>query len=693
MAFDPYDPCPCGSGKKFKWCCQPIYMPISKAFEQFEAGQYDAALRALDEVVAQHPNNPEAHGRKAQLLWNVERADEAEASLDKALALNPNYPFGHYLRGRFRYQEGEVPGALLLFRKAAALYDPEAHDHLGQLHALIAECELKLNRPVAARAALQVALRHQPSMENVQQALDEVFGPKAQFPESACREYSFLALPADTPADRRAAWKRALQTAGSGKLADARQAFEELTGSDPDSAAAWYNLGLSRAWLGDNSAAIEALDRYVALETDESKAAAAWCLAGVLRQGIGMEDQSDYVSHAASAQIRNIQQFVSVLEGLQREKRFFPTASRPEEGLITGLILEKVQALTPERQTELSPHVGAYVMILADFLELWHTDADAVVKVQEEVRQRAGLALGDPHWQQRAAAFTQLLTEGTVVPLGATSEEDAKRRYTEALTQYLEEQWIHRPLKALSGTPPIDAAGHGTLRRKVLGVVQLLEECARLSDMTYDFDRLRRKLGLLGAPAVAAALAISDMGAPELAALAVEQLADADLEQAYQAALRLDARELAGHFARALVGRPPRPERPDRYPVYRQLIQQALTDGDTDAALKYVSEGEKADGEHNEGRRRNDYELRRGQIHLKRGEMEPAQQVFEGLLARVPTDLQLCGSAAEAMLSARQGSRALRFAEQGLSEARKQNNRDSEQHFLELTAAARKQGA
>jgi hypothetical protein len=42
------------------------------------------------------------------------------------------------------------------------------------------------------------------------------------------------------------------------------------------------------------------------------------------------------------------------------------------------------------------------------------------------------------------------------------------------------------------------------------------------------------------------------------------------------------------------------------------------------------------------------------------------------------------------MLSAKQGQRALHFAEQGLATARAQNNRDSEDHFKELTAAARK---
>ncbi len=40
----------------------------------------------------------------------------------------------------------------------------------------------------------------------------------------------------------------------------------------------------------------------------------------------------------------------------------------------------------------------------------------------------------------------------------------------------------------------------------------------------------------------------------------------------------------------------------------------------------------------------------------------------------------------------RQGSRALNFAEKGLVEARKQQNRDAEGHLMELAAAARKLG-
>ena len=109
------------------------------------------------------------------------------------------------------------------------------------------------------------------------------------------------------------------------------------------------------------------------------------------------------------------------------------------------------------------------------------------------------------------------------------------------------------------------------------------------------------------------------------------------------------------------------PERPDRFPWYSYLIQFALREGNTDLALDYVNEGEKTDCEQNEGRRRNDYELRRGQVLSKRGEVDRARDVFERLIERSPSELRYRGTAAESMLSLKQGQSALRFAEGGLA--------------------------
>src|ERR1700733_12143746 len=101
--LDAYSPCPCGSGKKFKWCCQPIHEDVAKAMRLEHEGQHESALRVMDEVVAKYPTNPEAGGRKAQLLYQQKRYDDSEAALQKAFEQNPRYAFGHYLQGRFRH--------------------------------------------------------------------------------------------------------------------------------------------------------------------------------------------------------------------------------------------------------------------------------------------------------------------------------------------------------------------------------------------------------------------------------------------------------------------------------------------------------------------------------------------------------------------------------------------------------------
>jgi tetratricopeptide (TPR) repeat protein len=695
MANDPYAPCPCGSGQKFKWCCQPIAAAIARAFDQDEAGQHDAALRTLDEVIAENPTNPEPLGRKAQLLFKLDRVDEAEDALQKAFAINPDYPFGHLLRGSFLQSEGEAIGALQLFRRAAELYHPEARDVLAQVYASIADSELKLNRPLAARAALQMAVKDDPANEMFRQWLEETFGDKGRLPAVARQEYTFQSLPNDAFLERKAAWQRALSSAATGKLTGAARAFEQLTEQDAGDAAAWYNLGLLRAWLGANGPAVDAMDRYVALEPDEKKAADAWALAEVLFCGEGMEERTDYSEYSVFARIASHEHLATLFNQLQQERLLMGLQVSQEEGVVTGVLLQRPQALTAEQLATQPRRLAGFVMLIGQILRLWSVNGEAVREAFAELQKRAGPALADPQWRQGPAQFHDVLSEVIVYPLSATSQEEAEQKVRQYAERFFEEAWIQRRLHALQGNTPLDAAGHPVLRKKLLGVIAFLQSCAAMTTYPYDFDRLRHKLNLT-APAPAAtgqpaarAIDFGSMNVAELAALKDQPLTDEQLEQAYQAARKLDAKEVTRHFLGQLLAKP---AQADRYPLYSQLIQMDSEERDWDAALDHVNAGEKDDCEHNEGRRRNDYELRRGQVQVKRGDVDAAQEVFDRLIARAPDQLKYRGSAAEAMLSAKQPARAAKFAAEGLAQARKQNDRDSEQYFLELAEAARKQG-
>ena len=200
--MDPYASCTCGSGKKFKWCCQPIQAEISQVFGLLEQGQAEAGVRMMDEVTQRHADNPQVWGQKAQMQYLIGQHAEAEQSLDKAFELFPNYPFGYFLKATFRMNEGEIPGALLLLRKAAELYDPNAHDLLAQIHVDIFNCEMKLNHPIAARAALELASRFHPANEDIRKGMQSLFENENPNLPGRPRPYKFKALANATPEQR-----------------------------------------------------------------------------------------------------------------------------------------------------------------------------------------------------------------------------------------------------------------------------------------------------------------------------------------------------------------------------------------------------------------------------------------------------------------------------------------------------------
>src|SRR5262245_48039377 len=205
MTPSQYDPCPCGSGKQFKFCCKAIWPGIQKALEQEASGQHDRALKLIDEVATAHPDKAEAWGHKARLLYANGKTDEAEEALEKAFAINGNYPYGLFLRASFRHHEREYQGALLLARRGVDAYDPGAHGPLAELWYRIFDCEMRRNRPIAGRAALSACVRLSPG-EEVRQNFDAVFGPEGRLPASARKEYQLRSPTGGTSGPRRKAW-------------------------------------------------------------------------------------------------------------------------------------------------------------------------------------------------------------------------------------------------------------------------------------------------------------------------------------------------------------------------------------------------------------------------------------------------------------------------------------------------------
>jgi tetratricopeptide (TPR) repeat protein len=727
MALDPYVSCPCGSGKKFKWCCASYYPEVEKAFALEQQNQHEAALATIKELTKKNADKPAVWGYYAQFLYNSGQREQAEEAVSEALKLNPSFGMAHFLRAQFRENEGELIGALLLYRKAAEGYDPEAHDALTNVYVKIYQHETMLNRPVAARVALERVAHYQPGDADVRGQLENEFGEESPLPEAARKRYSFRPTAKPIPAE-----------AATGKFGDARKAFEQLTTVTPDDPAAWFDLGVVLAWIGEQPKAVEALQKSIDLETDDKRAEEAGALIEVLRCAQGMETDTDYLAHGFVMPIRDPNAVQGLLQAWSKSGKLRGVRANQEAGVIMGLVVEELPSLLAVGSATLA-RVAAKMVIANGVIHVAHPNRESAAKVADDIRTNLQLAVETPQETTRAISFGDVALEALAQPVQTTDINAAESKLRDHARSFFENLWIHRPMKALAGNSPLDAVGSSVLRKRVFGVVKFMEDCMKAVQPhkqigeqlvpieMYGFDALRHKLGLeyiaadppkvnvppepiaapapatapVAAPAAPAAASpkpeakpakreIAAMNAGELAALDVAALSVDELDQAMRAALKLDAKELAVAFAQAGVLKPFDPARPDRYSLYAAAITGASAIGQLPRAVELAEQGEKYDTEHNGSARSLDFGLKKAQLFVKMKDVDRAVGAFDAIIAKHPDEGKFYTTATEEMLRLKSSAKALYFAERGLAKAKEQNNRDLEGHCQELIGAAKK---
>ena len=68
MSVESYQPCPCGSGKKLKFCCGNVFHEMQKIERQLENDQTVMGLQGLDRVLQAHPDaDPAGAGSRINL--------------------------------------------------------------------------------------------------------------------------------------------------------------------------------------------------------------------------------------------------------------------------------------------------------------------------------------------------------------------------------------------------------------------------------------------------------------------------------------------------------------------------------------------------------------------------------------------------------------------------------------------------
>ena len=88
---DPYAPCHCGSGQKYKWCCQSVEAYVERSQRLLDNGQYELALNPLVEGLAKVPDNVSLLLRKALVQLHLNQTEAGAETLRFLLQKHPGH--------------------------------------------------------------------------------------------------------------------------------------------------------------------------------------------------------------------------------------------------------------------------------------------------------------------------------------------------------------------------------------------------------------------------------------------------------------------------------------------------------------------------------------------------------------------------------------------------------------------------
>ena len=237
------DPCPCGSGKKYKQCCMaadqsraqdaaapqrkqaeiPVLLKSAQKLREtgqpreaeriyqeililnpkhpeallqcgltlMELGEFRAALAPLGKLVQAHPSAL-AHATKANALQALGQLRDAEDNLRQAITLYPGMAEAHNNLGNALAAQGRFEEAVTCFREALRL-DPRS---LG-IHNNIGNALQELSRPVEAIEAYRKAIAGNPDSAVAWNNLGNALMQQCDFEEAHACYLRALALRPD----------------------------------------------------------------------------------------------------------------------------------------------------------------------------------------------------------------------------------------------------------------------------------------------------------------------------------------------------------------------------------------------------------------------------------------------------------------------------------------------------------------
>jgi tetratricopeptide (TPR) repeat protein len=638
MALDPYRICPCGSGKKAKFCCsKDILTELDKVIRAIDGEQRVAALDQVVKLIETKGPRPALLSLKANLQLAMSALEDAESTITELAKLGPHNSSTIALRALLDAQRGKIDEAVDSLQRAMEYAEGEI---TSAVYAAVGAVALGLGHSGCALGArghslLQISLSGGEDKRPLSLILelDQIEDLSPLFKE----DFGLEAAPPDVP------WlgefNAALGSARRGTWRAACESLSSLSQKAPGQPAILRNMAILQGWLGNEEEASRMWHAYAALPgvaLDDAVEAEA------LAQELG--DEQDVVRQSkVTYPVREIDRLTECLlsdkrcVGAPLDEFAVEDGQPPPRGLFS-LLDRPVPAPDAEVTQDDVPRMIGLAAVYGketdreSRLEFLVHRASEVAGCQKLLAEVAGEWLGEPGTAEEAGELPLhdwLFLQHWYLPPD-TPPDKVRQLFRELQREPLFVQWPAMPLAALGGKTPRDAAQDPALRIPVLASILLLELNLDRRFQPDDFNTLREQLGLPRSERIDPAnVDVLKMPILRLLRLHVSQLTDDQLMSATQRSIIKHLRPAMYELASAVLSRPSLESRINKDGLFNTVFKCAP---DSAAALHWAEvacrSAEAA------GASPAQWLIAKLSVHIARGEPEEAGQVLQLLKNR-----------------------------------------------------------
>ncbi len=515
MAADPYTLCPCGSGKKLKFCCGEILPDMQRGYRLRE-NQPDAAVKIFRDLHKKYPDKEVVLRELVNTLYELGDADEARRLTVEFLKKHPDQPVMLLSLAEICLKEDGFESARRILHRTFQICAKSQPAGVAFLAAQVASEMARSGMLLAAREHLALAVRMSTGERQKNLLMQLVrFESESALPFAFRSAYTLLPVTCSEAAVQQDIRARKLGLLGCWE--PAAIIYNRLADLYPTEGAVWYNLGLCQVWDARMSEAASSLHHAAALLPDFDQATEAEALAQQLDLQLS---QDRYTTFSVRLMVQSVSELLTRLED---EPTLVSNASHDhsdchhEDGThhIAEMVLVSA-AVTAEELSDAAKLPESIADVdLFDIVEDSQSSGDDAVRGPFlEITAPEG-SLDTAIVKLRSIAGDLILTSADqeqkrVVEYERSQAKPFDRRYFcpegvsqrrfRELVRQLEPQaieaWLQMPLPALNGKSALEAASDESLRTKRAASLIVMLSIASRFDAAPDLNELRTRLNL-----------------------------------------------------------------------------------------------------------------------------------------------------------------------------------------------------